>query len=502
MPMPKSWLDVRQYLIDNLKIEKPQRVITRKDFDSLCESYKVSKKSVPLLFKYLHHSGYLYAHEHLKDNIIIDQRWALKAIYKPLDREQEDYSLFKDLKGKIRVSILFKSFGENYSEEDKWLFLDFMKSCRLCFQFNNNPIWKSNSENDIYVFPRFLPESKPGDITNTWSEIKEVRKFWYYLPWLNYFVIQSFIVALGRKTQTENIWRNGISVSTDDGLFMVEIDYSKCALVLSIQEKAIDKWLKPIFEELKLDKAGGKWQIEDKNGNMIPFDFISWQEEKRKQIERKSGLPMSMDVEQEVSNVEGLDKIPEREQVLDREVLLFIAANPTEDYIHSRTEHSQIIENTYSVKDKIELLEPIFGGNIQILNKKIDSGRPTIIHFVGHGDIEKGLYFHSDDMQSRVEVSAESLGKIFNLIKESHSQLKLVFLNACESKVPAEKISCCGIYAIGFNNEVNSIPARLFSSGFYYKYASTVNVEESMKYGLVQALTKDPDFDKKLKVFI
>ena len=136
MVMPASWLRVRQFFINNLKKEKPERLITKSYFeDTLCKD--IASKSRELLFQYLHHSGFLYYHSNLGNQIIADQRWALDAIYKPLERSEDHFEDFReDLEGKIRVKRLFQEFGPDYSNEEKWLFLSFMESCKLCFKLN------------------------------------------------------------------------------------------------------------------------------------------------------------------------------------------------------------------------------------------------------------------------------------------------------------------------------------------------------------------------------
>lgn len=62
---------------------------------------------------------YLY-HEKLGDNVVLDQRWALEAIYKPLKRGSTPYAeLRQDYKGIVPVRKLFGWFGTGYSNEDK-----------------------------------------------------------------------------------------------------------------------------------------------------------------------------------------------------------------------------------------------------------------------------------------------------------------------------------------------------------------------------------------------
>ena len=274
MTMPASWLRVRQFFMDNLEQADNKKIISKEEFNRLCgdQDSPVMEKARPLLFKYLHHNGFLYSHEHLGDSIIADQRWALEAIYRPYDRKADHYKEFEDHEGKIHVSRLFQVFGIGYTENEKWLFLDFMKSCGLCFRLNHRPWEQERTKNDIYVFPEFLPEGEPDRLKARWERAKEVHILRYRLPWINYYVIQSFITAIGRKTEVGNFWRYGIHVETDKGWFKTALDYEQKALQVFIEKSAMAKWLGPILEELRLDHGRDGWEISRDMVNFEPFD--------------------------------------------------------------------------------------------------------------------------------------------------------------------------------------------------------------------------------------
>ncbi|MEZ4931363.1 MAG: COR domain-containing protein [Saprospiraceae bacterium] len=137
--MPKSWAAARQHFMDNLaKAEgERERLISKEAFFKRCEEdFKVRKEAIPSLLTLLHHSGVVYHNEEfLQDIIIVDQRWALDAIYEPLKRGSGFYEkMRKDWFGKVRVENIFNEFSfEKYSDKEKRLFLNFMQSCGLCF---------------------------------------------------------------------------------------------------------------------------------------------------------------------------------------------------------------------------------------------------------------------------------------------------------------------------------------------------------------------------------
>jgi len=264
MSMPESWLKVRQFFIDNVDSNNPKesiKIIDQTFFEKKCEEYKVSERTWGLLKRYLHHSGYIYYHEKLGDKIIADQKWALEAIYKPLDRNQEYYQELIDDQGKIRVRNLFDIFGKKYDKKQKWLFLQFLKSCGLCFKIKTRNDDREDNESDQYLFPEFLKEEREEEVDELWRKAENVQQLRYKLPWLNYHIIQNFITNVGRKTNTKYIWRTGIFVPTKHGMFRVELDASGEAIILSIEQKAVEPLLNPIVETMGNYTDRDKWEI-------------------------------------------------------------------------------------------------------------------------------------------------------------------------------------------------------------------------------------------------
>jgi GTPase SAR1 family protein len=499
MSMPISWLKVRDFFIENLKKGgDSQKIITEAEFDALCVSCVVNENTVELLIKYLHNHGYLYRHKNLGDKIIADQRWALEAIYKPLDRKAAHYKEFKeDWKGKIRVARLFEIFGQNYTIDEKWLFLDFMKSCGLCFQLNNKENQHEKHESDVYIFPEFLETEKPQKIINYWERATNMQTLRYKMPWLNYGTIQAFITALGRKTETENVWRNGIHVLTEEGCFNVELDYVQKAIVLNIETAAMEQWLQPIISELKVKHEASQWEISiDKGKTYQLFDAENWKQQRniKPDMSESSG---------EKGEKSAFDTLDEKLMVLDRQVILFLAANPSGAKLSLGNEHTHICAKLQmpNCKGKFELI-PQFGTTWDNMIDAIGNNRPSIIHFVGHGkennpDITNsgGLVFHQSDYQGEKLLDPETLNKAFKRIKGNQPQLKIVLLNACYSQPQAVAISNNGIYAIGSSDQISSPAARMFATGFYSQLATENDILKAVDSGFQYALSENSEIE-------
>ncbi|MBK7476678.1 MAG: hypothetical protein IPI11_11940 [Haliscomenobacter sp.] len=416
MLMPLSWLGVRQFFIDNLQKETHrEKIISKEKFEALCVAHNVSEATRPLLFKYLHHSGFLYYHEYLGDKIIADQSWALEAIYQPLKREADHYAEFRDQwKGKIWLNRLFQVFGAGYSPDEKKLFLSFMESCGLCFRMNK----ESEDAYDpkaVYIFPEFLPPDKPQRLVYEWEQkAKEVRVLRYPMRWNNYFLVRSFITALGRKTSTDHIWRNGIHVSTPEGWFKVELDRAAKSILLYIEASAMPAWLEAILEELRKDREHASWEISSDYGNTYrPFDLEKWKQTRREKI-----APSHAEMTEGTHPSDPLPKrLPDVPQVDERQVILFLAANPTDSQLSFGNEFLLIYHKLQEHTNRF-LLFTEMGISADRMNEAISSKSPTIIHFVGHGKVQNpdtkkggGLILHSEDYQGGKEVDAEKLEK-------------------------------------------------------------------------------------------
>ena len=282
MPMPKSWLAVQQYFLDNLNQDEPERVLSYAEFEHRCrEVYGVLEISIPSLLTLLHHNGVVYYNkQYLEDTIIADQRWALDAIYKPLHHESDFYEYMReDWFGKVRVKHIFEAFGSNYKTEEKWLFLNLMRSCALCFPLKEHENQEKEDENTRYIFPEFLSAEVPDAVQATLALHKANLHYYHrQYDYLNYYRIQTFIASLGQKTQLKYIWRNGILIETADGIFVVEADYENNALLISIEKSAIKRWLYEIIQELeeedKLQEVAAFWSISQDKEHYNTLDLV------------------------------------------------------------------------------------------------------------------------------------------------------------------------------------------------------------------------------------
>ena len=480
MLIPASWVEVRQWFIDNIESKNPEPLITKTYFDQVLCATIPDQRMKDLLLQYLHHNGFLYYNkQYLGEDIIANQKWALEAIYKIF--EKEHYREFReDHQGEILVSRLFDLFGDGYSEEHKALFLSFMKSCHLCFESNQQ---SENIKSAIYIFPEFLRAEASAAMKQFWSKgVEAFHVYRYKMDFMDYPLVQAAICQLGRKTTLDRIWRFGVVLGTPEGkLIKVELDDKKDELLVSIQTPILEKWLKPILEVFP---SNLQWE-EAINGttNWQPFDLEKWQNS----LKEKHSRIMEGQVEGLVSSVSDLDDVAHQSA---KEKILFLPANPKPGgKLDIGKEYADI---DYELEDeggnkKLHLMQE---KNIRFYNiiDGLNEKKAHVLHFVGHGaeedpDTKTGAAFwvHDDYGRGHKKITPAMLKHALERAIKNHTQLKLVFFNFCHSEPFASLISTMGLYAIGTDGILDSEKAIWIAQQFYKQYAKTKDIEQSAK---------------------
>jgi internalin A len=151
---------LRQMLEEDQKREpakRQHRLLEREEFDRLCvETGGVSDSNAFLDF--LHHNGVLFYRPGLfGDRIVLDQNWALEAIYSIFDRKK----ILPLLRGHGHFSRadLEALIWSGYTPEEQKVFLGMMESCGICFK-----VRKLSDDEWEYIAPELLSE---------WSDAQE-----------------------------------------------------------------------------------------------------------------------------------------------------------------------------------------------------------------------------------------------------------------------------------------------------------------------------------------
>ncbi|RYD85024.1 MAG: TIR domain-containing protein, partial [Verrucomicrobiaceae bacterium] len=135
------------------------RLISLEFFKEICEEEK-GISNPELLLSYLHETGVLFYQKGLFENrIILDQGWALEAIYTVFHREK-CWRQIRLENGRFTRALLEAFAWQKYSIDEQKLFLSMMKSCGICFAHR-----KLDNEEYEYIAPELLPpEAELADV--------------------------------------------------------------------------------------------------------------------------------------------------------------------------------------------------------------------------------------------------------------------------------------------------------------------------------------------------
>ena len=174
------------------------RTVTQEFFRRLCtEAGGVS--SPELLLDYLHHAGIVFYRQGLFDDcIVLDQGWALEAIYAVFHR-QKCYRQLRQLRGRFNRTLLEALVWQDYSVDEQELFLSLMTSCGVCFVHREGDR-KGQIETE-YIAPDLLPdrEEVAAEIEATWGEPAPGGEMAVELPFLHPGIMRGIISRIGRR---------------------------------------------------------------------------------------------------------------------------------------------------------------------------------------------------------------------------------------------------------------------------------------------------------------
>lgn len=174
----------------------------------------------------------------------------------------------------------------------------------------------------------------------------------------------------------------------------------------------------------------------------------------------------------------------------DRAVLLLAFANPQED-LDTHQEYELIRQTCKNEKAQqlVECALPSFATRVdqifEDLRKYYD--RLSIFHFAGHSGPNQ---LRLQDMQMD--------GQHINALLAQLPQLKLVFLNGCNTAKQAKKLSeQVPVAVIGTTDYINDTLAREFAEAFYKNFFTGLSLQESvdnaqaeMSYGTEASLLR------------
>jgi hypothetical protein len=174
---------------------------------------------------------------------------------------------------------------------------------------------------------------------------------------------------------------------------------------------------------------------------------------------------------------------------MDKIKIVFLAANP------ENTTHLKLDEEIRAITEKIRMAD--YRDRLEIISlwavraddliQALNQHKPHIVHFSSHGD-RNGQILLVDRNGNAKPVSAEALKALFTTLKDN---IRVVVLNACNSRILAEAITEVIDFAIGMNSEIEDQAAIVFSASFYRALGFGRSVQEAFDQGKAALLLED-----------
>jgi internalin A len=192
--------------------DRQHRTLSQAEFRELCD--RVGGVSSPeSLLEYLHNVGVVfYRRDLFHDRIILDQSWALEAVYAVFDRRKA-FPLILSQGGRFTRSLLAMTVWREYSEAEQRLFLSLMESCGIAFVHRAED--KRLGLETEYIAPDLLPgkEAVSAQLAGRWNDTEESWRLEYNYPFLHPGLMRALICDVGRRSHEAGVyWKYGVWV--------------------------------------------------------------------------------------------------------------------------------------------------------------------------------------------------------------------------------------------------------------------------------------------------
>jgi internalin A len=191
--------------------ERRHRTLALEEFRALCEEVG-GIASWEHALHYFHRSGVVFYDSKLFSNcIVLDQTWALDAVYTVFHRGRAAPWLRDS--GRFTREDLALLVWQEHSIEEQRLFLGLMESCGVCF-----PCGKTAQGEARYVAPDLLPRFEPfASRLHSWKEEPGTPTLRLEYRFFHPAVIRGLMSQIGRKAEElAEYWKYGLWLK--DGL--------------------------------------------------------------------------------------------------------------------------------------------------------------------------------------------------------------------------------------------------------------------------------------------
>ncbi|MFN9069394.1 MAG: COR domain-containing protein, partial [Cyanobacteriota bacterium] len=191
--------------------QRQHRSLSQEQFTALCE--QIGGISSPeALLRFLHNKGVVFhSPELFHDRIILDQSWALDAVYAVFDRGST-YPLITANDGRLTPSLLANTVWRAYEPDAQSLFLSLMRTCGILF-----PYQKADARlglEAVYLAPDLLPSRSSPQVARQlqgrWQGTDPSLRLTYSYTFLHDGLARAMLCDLGNLAGNDGIyWRYG-----------------------------------------------------------------------------------------------------------------------------------------------------------------------------------------------------------------------------------------------------------------------------------------------------
>jgi len=213
--LPETWINIRTRVAE-LR-EAKNKTLNVSDFQQICEECKLTT-DFKIALDYLHNAGEVFYYANKFNNqIILDQEWALEAVYAVLKKDKVER-----FKGEFTLEDLiniWKEKNHDLREEEVGIFLNFMLSNQIMFSTNESNYMDDNRK---FVIPQLLPEEFPFQLEalkNNSSSLKHRIEY----EFLHRDIIERFIIRTAQFSVKKTFWKNGVFIKYENAFAIIEV---------------------------------------------------------------------------------------------------------------------------------------------------------------------------------------------------------------------------------------------------------------------------------------
>jgi len=261
--LPTDWIKVRERVRAEQAKAGGQKQITVDVFKAWCKEAD-TEKAWQTILSFFRDTGVLYYQEvYFSGTIILNQAWAIEAVYQVLDRKKGHYKILQQKQGQLDYTWLCKIWKTN-TDGERELFIDFMLSTQLCFERTKNKEWNNPLKDRTFVVPQLLKANKPDYIATYISEQALNEKHTIGYPFLPTTFIHQFIIQAKNFAGIEDMWQSGIYLSYAGSYAVVEADYKRSQIIIHHNpndnelKEAILEELEAISQDTSIQSGEGK----------------------------------------------------------------------------------------------------------------------------------------------------------------------------------------------------------------------------------------------------